>query len=112
LSPQEEDFTTHTFGLLLQSSTSSKDSKLSKAKPYAAVSLAEDQLLAARKTSHQHAGSSHAMSEDDETTAILARLRFQKALLQVSSSIATFDCTTPSNEVISMPSELDCWLSS
>jgi hypothetical protein len=52
---------------------SSNDSKLSKAKPYAAVSLAEDQLLAARKSSHQHSASSHTTSEDDETTAILAK---------------------------------------
>ncbi|KAA6425235.1 MAG: hypothetical protein FRX49_04730 [Trebouxia sp. A1-2] len=88
---EEEDFTTHTFGLPLQSSMSSKDSKLSKAKPHAAVSLAEDQLLAARKASHQHAGSSHATSEDDETTAILARLRFSKALLQAMEQLHQWD---------------------
>ena len=78
---QEEDLSTHTFGLPLQ--TASKDSKLSKAKPCAAISLAEDQLLAARKESHHHAGASQ-RPEDDETTAVLARLRFAKAFLQVS----------------------------
>ena len=80
---QEEDLSTHTFGLPLQTATSPKDSKLSKAKPCAAISLAEDQLLAARKESHHHAGASQ-RPEDDETTAVLARLRFAKAFLQVS----------------------------
>lgn len=88
---EEEDFTTHTFGLPLQSSTSFKESRLSKTKPYAAVSLAEDQVLAARKASHQHAGFSDAAPEDDETTAILARLRFSKALLQALEQLHQWD---------------------
>jgi len=86
---QEEDFITHTFGLPLQDSPSSKGEKVPKAKPYAAVSLAEDQLLAARQQSHQQAGSSRASHDDDEYLALLARLRFSKSFLQVSYQLPT-----------------------
>ena len=81
---QEEDFITHTFGLPIHGSPASKDEKVPKTKPSAAVSLAEDQLLAARQQSNQHAGSPNASDEDDATSAVLARLRFAKSFLRVS----------------------------
>lgn len=88
---EEEDFITHTFGLPIHSSPASKDGKVPKTKPSAAVSLAEDQLLAARQQSNQHAGSSNASDEDDATSAVLARLRFAKSFLRAVEQLQQWD---------------------
>lgn len=80
---QEEDFITHTFGLPLQpSQASGLQDRAPKAKPLAGVSLAEDQLLTSRQASHHQAGPSGSLGSQ-ETTALLARLRFSKSFLQV-----------------------------
>ena len=77
---QEEDFVAHTFGLPLQHSPAKKD-KASEAQPVAALAKAEDELLDARRQSHQEAATSQADSTDADST--LQRLRFTKSLLEV-----------------------------
>lgn len=74
---------THTFGLPLQEASLPRAERGQKPKPLAAVSLAEDQLLAARQQSHQQAETSHTPPDEDESAALLARLRFSKSFLQV-----------------------------
>lgn len=88
---EEEDFVTHTFGLPLQpSQASGKQTKVAQAKPLAGISLAEDQLLTARQTSHHQAETSGSLGSQ-ETTALLARLRFSKAFLQAMEQIQQWD---------------------
>lgn len=59
-----------------------------KAKPLAGVSLAEDQLLAARQQSQHQAETSGSLSSQ-ETTAVVARLRFSKSFLQVQLDVTS-----------------------
>lgn len=90
---QEEDFITHTFGLPLNQAPPSKQDKSPEAKPFAAISLAEDQLMAARQQSHQQAESSSSPDVEAKTAALLTRLRFSKNLLQVQLVSAL--CASP-----------------
>ncbi|KAL3159878.1 hypothetical protein ABBQ38_010276 [Trebouxia sp. C0009 RCD-2024] len=88
---EEEDFITHTFGLPLQPSQApGLQDRAPKAKPLAGVSLAEDQLLTSRQDSHHQAETSGSLGSQ-ETTALLARLRFSKSFLQAMEQIQQWD---------------------
>ena len=84
---QEEDFVAHSFGLPLQTGTAKK-ATVPKIQPVAALTSAEDELLDARRQSHQQADTSHADHTSDEP--LLHRIRFTRSLLEVSAPDTCF----------------------